>query len=78
MHFRPRRPFSTSKSLVSEDQYSPKAPFSAQMHFYPKVPLPVPSERQQPDSVPTTGQHFSNEEQKIGANMFCQPNVSLT
>ena len=44
----------------------PKSPISNPNAFLPKIP----SEHQQPDSVPSTGQHFSNEEKKLERTYF--------
>ena len=82
--FLPNNPFRTSifpKSLI----FDPNVPFLPQNQFrksiFSQSPIfkpKIPSEHQQPDSVPSTGQHFSNEEEKTGANMFFPPNMSLT
>ena len=43
-------------------------------HFQPKYILypEVSSEHQQPDSISSTGQHFSNEEQKLARTCFAR------
>ena len=69
-----KAPFSTQVTLFYlkiplEDQYSLKASFSIQMHFYPKIS----SKHQR-----SAGKHLSRKEQKVGANVFCPPNMSLT
>ena len=67
VHFLPQMSIFYLKIPSFRRSIFPKSPIFNSNAFLPKIS----SEHQQPDSAPSSGQHFSTEEQEIGTNMFC-------